>query len=290
MFGTDLYLGHISQKKGALMYKFTSDCLTGIDEIDDEHRGLFQLINEIQKLVDKNQKCVEIDDNILAKNLLIKLKQYAVTHFAHEESYMEKIKDPELERQKREHAQFVEKINSYNNIDISDEEGRRITNELLEYLVRWLYHHILGSDIMIGNVQKRKETKSVFAFADKYRTGIEIIDKEHEKLFEIINKTNKIICSDLLHDKYDEITNILAELKNYTITHFHDEEEYMKKVGYDGLEAQQIAHQAFIDKLGNIDLDEVDDNQDEYLRDLINFLLSWLVNHIMKMDKQIPVV
>ncbi len=271
------------------MYKFTNDCLTGITEIDDEHRGLFELVNEIQNLVDKNQECVEIDDNVLAKNLLVKLKQYALTHFTHEESYMQEINDPELERQKREHAQFVEKMNSYDNIDITDEEGRRITSELLAYLVRWLYHHILGSDIMIGKVQNKNKLNNSYSFSEKFITGIEIVDREHEKLFAIINQTNKIIYSDIMHDKYDAITNILAELKDYTITHFHDEEEYMKQVGYDGLEAQQIAHQAFIDKIEDIDLNEIDDNQNEYLRSLINFLLCWLVNHILKMDKQIPV-
>jgi hemerythrin len=128
-----------------------------------------------------------------------------------------------------------------------------------------------------------------YSFSEKFITGIEIVDREHEKLFAIINQTNKIIYSDIMHDKYDAITNILAELKDYTITHFHDEEEYMKQVGYDGLEAQQIAHQAFIDKIEDIDLNEIDDNQNEYLRSLINFLLCWLVNHILKMDKQIPV-
>ena len=28
------------------MYQFTDDCLTGIIEIDEEHKRLFQLINE----------------------------------------------------------------------------------------------------------------------------------------------------------------------------------------------------------------------------------------------------
>ena len=29
------------------MYQFTSDCLTGIGILDDEHRGLFTMIMEI---------------------------------------------------------------------------------------------------------------------------------------------------------------------------------------------------------------------------------------------------
>ena len=56
------------------------------------------------------------------------------------------------------------------------------------------------------------------------------------------------------------------------------------------LEAQKRAHQAFVDKLMSIDLDkleEIDDNQQEYLNELIEFLGGWLINHILKMDTQI---
>ena len=83
--------------------------------------------------------------------------------------------------------------------------------------------------------------------------------------------------------------SILDRLKEYTIHHFHDEEEYMERIGYDGLAAQQRAHQAFVDKLKEVNLDDVDDNQQEYLTELVDFLLSWLVNHILKVDKLIPV-
>ena len=114
------------------------------------------------------------------------------------------------------------------------------------------------------------------------------MDEEHAELFRIIRETNDLIREELLHDKYDEIMKILEELKDYTVHHFRDEEEYMQRIGYTGLEAQQRAHQAFVDKLREINLDEVDDNQQEYLTELVDFLLGWLVNHILKVDKLIP--
>ena len=51
---------------------------------------------------------------------LNELKQYAVTHFAHEEAYMADIHDPELPRQQKEHQAFVDKVNSYRFSDITD--------------------------------------------------------------------------------------------------------------------------------------------------------------------------
>ena len=66
----------------------------------------------------------------------------------------------------------------------------------------------------------------------------------------------------------------------------------MKRINYPKLDAQKRAHSAFVERLVEIDLsdlDAMDDNQQEYLTDLIQFLLSWLSNHILGMDKQIGV-
>lgn len=65
---------------------------------------------------------------------------------------------------------------------------------------------------------------TLFAFTDKYKTDIPLVDDEHRHLFEIIEQTNDLIHEKLLHDKYDEIMRLLDELKTYTETHFSDEE------------------------------------------------------------------
>lgn len=265
------------------MYQFTDDCIIGIREIDEEHRKLFQVINEAMELLKAGGA-----SRITAKNLLTELKEYARSHFAHEEAYMEKIGDMELERQKKEHAQFTEKVNSYEISDLTEETGRQIAEELLPYMAKWLYHHILGSDIMIGKFTDTGKKKDAFAFTEEYMTGIALIDEEHKKLFEIIKETNDLIQEQLLHDKYDEIIHILEKLKEYTVLHFGDEERYMESIRYEGLGLQRIAHTAFVDRLNEINLDDLDDNQQAYLEELVEFLLGWLTNHILKMDKQIP--
>lgn len=64
------------------MYEFTQDCLTGIDQIDEEHRKLFSLINEAVELPKEARTPQTV------KNILEHLSDYAVNHFAHEEAYM----------------------------------------------------------------------------------------------------------------------------------------------------------------------------------------------------------
>ena len=127
------------------MYKFTDDCLIGIEEIDNEHRRLFHMINEAIDLSKEN-----MDVSAITKNLLPGLKDYAATHFAHEEAYMERIHDPELPIQKKEHEDFTKTVNSFSLDTSSPEATKKSFDELLTYLVRWLYRHILSSDIMIG--------------------------------------------------------------------------------------------------------------------------------------------
>lgn len=267
------------------MYQFTEDCMIGIAQIDEEHRQLFQMINEATALAQGGG-----DAGTVGSSLLRKLKEYAQTHFAHEESYMEQINDTELAVQKREHTAFVEKIDSYADTDWSAAGSAQVLNELLVFMARWLYCHILGSDIMIGKIKQTEQVSASdeIVFTDEYRTGIELIDAEHARLFEIIRETKEVISAQFLHDKYDEIVQILNELREYTILHFRDEENYMEQIGYEGLALQCAAHTAFVDRLNEINPDDVDDNQKEYLDELLEFLLKWLTNHILKMDKQIP--
>lgn len=266
------------------MYLFTEDCMIGIKEIDEEHRQLFQMLNETLELIGSNGNSGNI-----GKNLLEKLKEYARIHFAHEEAYMEQIGDMELARQKKEHAWFVKKVESYPISELTDEQGEQVIKELLLFMAKWLYRHILGSDTMIGKHTNSGKMEDAFAFTEQYKTGITLIDNEHKRLFEIIKETNDVIKAELLHDKYDKIVDILNELRNYTIMHFQDEEDYMERIGYQGLELQRMAHTAFVDRLNEINLEDVDDNQKEYLNELLDFLLGWLINHILKMDKKIPV-
>lgn len=270
------------------MFEFTEDCRIGISSIDEEHEQLFTILNEAIL------RSREPDCNLpyVIKEMLNQLKEYAVSHFANEESYMEKNGDPELARQKREHKAFTQKIEDYMSLEVPEKDCAAFMNDMISYLVKWLYAHILSSDLMIGKMVKQSANsrENVFEFTKEFETGIELIDEEHKKLFAIIKDTNDVIHADFLSDKYDEIIRLLSELKEYTEVHFADEERYMESIQYAGLAAQKRAHQAFIERLVEIDyedISEIDNNQQGYLVELIAFLLEWLTNHILKMDKLI---
>ena len=127
----------------------------------------------------------------------------------------------------------------------------------------------------------------MYSMKEEYKIGMEAIDKQHERLFQIADSAYETLTNSLNADKYDQIVEILKELKTYAATHFADEERYMEEIGHKKLFTQKIEHAGFIAKLSEISLDEIDENQDESLLDLLNYLNDWLVNHIILKDKLI---
>jgi hemerythrin len=273
-----------------MVFEFTQDCITGIDTIDEEHRNLFALLSKAYNLASTEYHSDYYQE---LKNMLEELDEYAETHFTHEEEYMTQIRDPELIRQRAQHTFFRDKIREYEFVNIDhEEEQQRVLTELVRFLAKWLYRHILSSDILIGKLPPLEEwmvRENPCEFTDDYLTGIALVDAEHKELFRIVDKANQLVKSFDELSGYDSIIEILNELKEYTREHFSDEEEYMESIQYEGLSAQKRAHEAFIDKLENIDLAQIDANPQEYLQELLEFLLGWLINHILYTDKKIPV-
>ncbi|MBP2649642.1 MAG: hemerythrin-like metal-binding protein [Firmicutes bacterium] len=126
----------------------------------------------------------------------------------------------------------------------------------------------------------------MIVWKEEYRVGIESIDEQHKKLLEIADRVVKLLQDELITDKYDKIVALLEELKEYTVYHFTFEEAYMKSIGYSKLLSHKVAHDDFIEKISNIDLNKIDDDQDGYLLSLLDFVADWIGNHIMKTDKK----
>lgn len=129
----------------------------------------------------------------------------------------------------------------------------------------------------------------MFEMKEEFYTGISIVDQEHAELFRIAQTAMELYRDPFVVDKYDGIMAIVEELKEYAKLHFAHEEEYMESIQYKRLFSQKIDHNQFMEKLNHIDLQAIDNNQDEYIVELLNFLNDWLVHHILEKDKLIPV-
>jgi hemerythrin len=271
------------------MFQFTDDCLTGIETIDNEHRTLFDLINKAAALLEDDYK----EDYFKEINAILdELQVYADFHFKHEEAEMVKLRDPELISQRSQHAYFRDKVHEFEFSKIEEpEEQKRLLTDMVNFLAKWLYHHILSSDILIGKLPPLEEwmiKENPYEFTDEYLTGISLIDEEHKELFRIIERVDHLTKHMDNVSGFDNIMLVIQQLSDYTKKHFKDEEEYMADIGYEGLAAQKRAHDSFVERLENLDIQAVDDNPKEELQSLLEFLLGWLINHILYSDKKIP--
>lgn len=127
-----------------------------------------------------------------------------------------------------------------------------------------------------------------YEFTKDYLTGIDEIDKEHVRLFEIANECYDLVMDDAAIDRFDKIVALLDELRTYAATHFANEEAYMERIQYERRFSERYQHLRFIQKLSEIDLDDIDENQQEYLLGILDFLARWLYGHIKVMDCRIP--
>ncbi|AGF54496.1 hemerythrin [Clostridium saccharoperbutylacetonicum] len=127
----------------------------------------------------------------------------------------------------------------------------------------------------------------MYEMKEEYKIGVEHIDEQHKKLFDLADKAYMLLKDAFTIDKYDKIIEIITELKEYTIFHFKSEEEYMESINYKRMFTQKIEHDKFIKELEAIDLNHIDQNQDESLLKLLDFLNEWLTEHILKNDKLI---
>ncbi len=124
----------------------------------------------------------------------------------------------------------------------------------------------------------------MYEMKPEYYTGVKSIDEEHTKLFAIANECYDLLTNQFIQDKYDYILKVINDLKEYTKYHFNNEEEYMNSIGYKRILSQKVSHNEFIEKINSIDSDHIDENQKDALLELLEFLTTWLVDHILKQD------
>lgn len=57
----------------------------------------------------------------------------------------------------------------------------------------------------------------MYEMKKEYFTGIELIDEEHAKLFEYANEIYELLHDEFVHDKYDNIKDLLEKLLSFEV-------------------------------------------------------------------------
>lgn len=113
----------------------------GVMEIDEQHKKLVQLLNQVAGFISFQ------DDNLDLDTLIAELIDYATYHFRTEDTYWVSTisNSPFTQRHHASHERFIQRIAEFKQ-EIASLDGELWLDKLLSFLVGWLVSHILESD------------------------------------------------------------------------------------------------------------------------------------------------
>jgi len=118
--------------------EWKDDYSVGIDSIDQQHKKLLNLINQLQTAVDYST------GEQFEREALDELVDYTKTHFTYEEGLMEQNDYPDFEPHKLQHKQMIKKVEEV--LAEYDKDHDTAMSNAAEYLKGWLINHINGTD------------------------------------------------------------------------------------------------------------------------------------------------
>ena len=115
---------------------------------------------------------------------------------------------------------------------------------------------------------------------DSFSVKVVEIDDQHKKLVQFINDLNDA----MKQGKGKEIIGkVLDELINYTAVHFKTEEKYFDQFNYPETITHKLEHSNLVKKVVEFRT-EFQNGRQSMTIDVLNFLVSWLKNHILVED------
>ena len=122
---------------------------------------------------------------------------------------------------------------------------------------------------------------------DKFKIGVEAVDKAHAKLFRIIYKLFEI--SQDASGNQAAYGEGIKYLEAYTMTHFSEEEAYMRSIRYSGYAEHKRLHDNFRNKtLVSLKRDlELSSYSSSAIQRFVGIMGNWLTEHIMLEDQAI---
>jgi hemerythrin len=113
-----------------IKFIWTDDYSVGDEILDNQHKHLFELGNQIQDT-----------DKSSARKYVMELYKYIRTHFIHEERHMQSSQYPFIEKHKTLHEQLITDLNELTqNFTIDD------FDLLVVFLHDWFIKHVLMED------------------------------------------------------------------------------------------------------------------------------------------------
>jgi hemerythrin-like metal-binding domain len=117
---------------------WTEEFRIGIERVDEQHRHLVDLINQLYEAMREGKGSLKLG------GIIKELVDYSVEHFSTEEEMFIRRGYAQAQAHKAEHAAFVAKVSDFQREFEAGKIG--VTMDVLDFLTLWLKDHILKSD------------------------------------------------------------------------------------------------------------------------------------------------
>ncbi len=126
------------------LLSWTEQLATGSPTLDDEHRRLIDLINEVGKLHQRQASATEL------RGALHELRCYTVYHFRTEALLMQRYPIREASRRSHlaAHRGFVARLDEFD--ELVETNPATVVGCLMAFMVKWLVHHVSGVDVRLA--------------------------------------------------------------------------------------------------------------------------------------------
>jgi hemerythrin-like metal-binding protein len=135
------------------------------------------------------------------------------------------------------------------------------------------------------NAPEGEDQTTFPAWDPAYRIGVEAIDRQHQKLFDI---SNRFYDACRQHARRARLRRIFDELLEYTAYHFAEEERLMQQIGYPDLPQHRANHEELVE-LVNYHRRQLAEDTSDAERQALEFVRTWLRAHVLDADKEIGV-
>ncbi len=123
---------------------------------------------------------------------------------------------------------------------------------------------------------------SFFEWKAEYNTGVVVIDRQHQRLVEILNE---LYIAVMEIRGQEAISGVIKSMVEYAVVHFKTEEDLMLQYGFPGFPEQKKEHENFSIKAAEL---RVMSKNDDFILsvDVLKYLKDWLGHHILDIDMQ----
>jgi hemerythrin len=109
----------------------------GVELIDNQHKMLIHLINQLTNAVDNKL------EQIVIESIFSQLIDYTQYHFTTEETYFFRLNTADTELHTLQHNHFIEQLKAFKK---THKDLTKVSTNLLCFLSDWLIHHIQIED------------------------------------------------------------------------------------------------------------------------------------------------